>query len=87
MLALKASIVHACGIRGGKLFHDVIVLGKELYLNVAYLCWQFGKVGNPVVVYGSFVILVGGIGEMVYGHNSIYNFVKHDQPRNVSPFL
>ena len=34
MLALKSSTVKACGIRGGKLFHVVIVLGKKLYLTL-----------------------------------------------------
>ena len=31
MLALKVSTIEACGIRGGKLLHVVIVLGKKLY--------------------------------------------------------
>ena len=43
MLALKASTVEACGIRGGKLFHVVIVLGKELYSEVSMLVWYGWK--------------------------------------------
>ena len=39
MLALKVSTIEACGIRGGKLFHVVIVLGKKLYLKVSILVW------------------------------------------------
>ena len=35
MLALKASTVESCGIRGGKLFHVIIDLVKKLYLNVS----------------------------------------------------
>ena len=34
LLALKTSNVETCGIRGGKLFHVVVILRKKLYLNV-----------------------------------------------------
>ena len=43
MLALKASTVEACGIRGGRLFHVKIVLGKKLYLNALILVWYGWK--------------------------------------------
>ena len=52
------AIAEACGIRGGKLFHVVIVLGKKLYLNVglSMFVWYGWK---PRGVHGSFLILVG----------------------------
>ena len=50
MLALKASTVDTCGIRGGKLFLVVIVLGKILYLNGSrpMLVWYGWKPGGCV---------------------------------------
>ena len=58
MLALKASTLGACGIRGGKLFHVVIVLTKKLYLNISMLVWYGWKSRG--------LILIDGMGEMVW---------------------